>query len=159
MTSSDDVGVRVHPPFLLDMEMFMTFGLAAIVRRKEKGRFGRRNWVERFYLLKAIFIWAAVGILYHDLLKLSFFPLLSRFPLIRGTNGFARVGRNARVFGSLEIVFDDRCCRGDLEIGEHFNSQNNVTLAPRGGTIRIGHNGFVGSGTLIQATSGSFVSI
>ena len=119
----------------------------------------RRNWVDRFDLLKSLFLWILVTILYHDLLKVAVFPHFRKLPRIRGNNGVARVGRNARIMGSLEILFTDDSSRGSLEVGDKFWSENDVTLAPRGGTIQIGHNCFVGKGSLIQATSGSSVLI
>jgi acetyltransferase-like isoleucine patch superfamily enzyme len=124
-----------------------------------RGWFARRNWVDRLDLLKSLFIWILVTILYRDLLKVAAFPLLGKLPRIRGNNGVARVGRNARIMGSLEIIFQDDSSRGSLEIGEKFCSENDVTLAPRGGTIQIGHSCFVGKGSLIQATTGSSVLI
>jgi acetyltransferase-like isoleucine patch superfamily enzyme len=97
--------------------------------------------------------------LYRNLLNVAVFPLFCKLPRIRGNNGIASFGRNARIMGSLEIIFADGSSRGSLEIGKNFYSENDVTLAPRGGRIQIGHNCFVGKGTLIQATSGSSVLI
>jgi acetyltransferase-like isoleucine patch superfamily enzyme len=121
--------------------------------------FARRNWVDLLYLLKSLFIWISIKVLYRDLLHVAAFPLFRKLPCIRGNNGVVRVGRHARIMGSLEIIFMDDSSRGVLEIGENLCSENDVTLAPRGGTIQIGHNCFVGKGSLIQATSGSSVLI
>ena len=123
------------------------------------GWFARRNWTDRFDLLKSLFIWMFVTVVYHDQLKVAVFPFFRTLPSIRGRGGVARVGRNARMMGSLEIIFEDCSCRGLLEIGDKFRCENDVTLAPRGGTIQIGHDCFVGKGSLIQATSGSSVLI
>jgi acetyltransferase-like isoleucine patch superfamily enzyme len=121
--------------------------------------FARRNWVDRLGLLKSFFIWISIKVLYRDLLHVAAFPLFREFPRVRGNKGVARVGRNARIMGSLEIIFADDSSREALKIGENFCSENDVTLAPRGGSIQIGHNCFVGKGSLIQATSGSSVLI
>jgi acetyltransferase-like isoleucine patch superfamily enzyme len=115
--------------------------------------------MDRIYFLKSLLIWAAVRLLYHDLLEFRGLPICLSLPIVRGRNGFARVGSGARILGRLEIHFTDPTCRGSLEIGDGFHSENGVTLAPRGGRIEIGNNFFVGKDSLIQATSGSFVSI
>jgi len=125
----------------------------------KRGWFACRNRVERLAPLKSLFIWFLVTVLYSDLLHIAAFPRFRKLPRIRGNNGIARVGRNARILGSLEIIFAPEGSRSALEIGDNFCSENDVTLAPRGGTIQIGHNCFVGKGTLIQAKSGSSVFI
>jgi acetyltransferase-like isoleucine patch superfamily enzyme len=101
----------------------------------------------------------SVKLLYHNLLEVPAFPFFRELPSVRGNNGTARVGRNARIMGSLEIMFSDSSCRGRLEVGDNFRCEGNVTLAPRGGEIQIGRNFFVGKWTLIQATSGSSIVI
>lgn len=121
--------------------------------------FTNRNWLDRLQFAKSILIWMSVKLLYHNLLEVPAFPLFRKLPSVRGSNGTARVGRNARIMGSLEIMFSDPRCRGRLEVGDNFRCEGNVTLAPRGGEIQIGRNFFVGKGTLIQATSGSSIVI
>jgi acetyltransferase-like isoleucine patch superfamily enzyme len=121
--------------------------------------FARRNWVDRLDLFKSLFIWIFITVFYRDLLHVAAFPIFRAFSRVRGNSGVARLGRNARIMGSLEIIFDDSSSLGSLDIGERFCSENDVTLAPRGGSIQIGHNCFVGKGTLIQATSGTSVLI
>ncbi len=122
-------------------------------------RLANRSWLDRFHFAKSLLVWMSVKLLYHNSLEVPAFPFFRELPNVRGSNGTARVGRNARIMGSLEIMFSALSCRGRLEVGDNFRCEGNVTLAPRGGEIQIGHNFFVGKGTLIQATSGSSIVI
>jgi acetyltransferase-like isoleucine patch superfamily enzyme len=120
---------------------------------------GNRSWIDWIYLMKSLFIWVAVRLLYHGLLEFRGLPICLSLPIVRGRNGLARVGSNARIMGRLEIHFTDPTSRGSLEIGDGFHAENDVTLAPRGGKIEAGHDFFVGKDSLIQAVSGSCIAI
>ena len=85
--------------------------------------------------------------------------LLRSFPVIRGGNGTVVFGRTSRILGSILIVLDDPRDRGILKLGECFTCERNVTLSPRGGSIDIGRNCFVGSQSLLQAYSGTEIRI
>jgi acetyltransferase-like isoleucine patch superfamily enzyme len=121
--------------------------------------FANRSWLDRLQFAKSLLIWMSVKVLYHNLLEVPAFPFFRELPSVRGSNGTARVGRNARIMGSLENMFSDPGCSGRLEAGDNFRCEGNVTLAPRGGEIQIGRNFSVGKGTLIQATCGSSILI
>jgi acetyltransferase-like isoleucine patch superfamily enzyme len=126
---------------------------------RTRSRLTNRSWLDRFHFARSLLIWMSVKLLYRNLLDVEGLPLFRKFPIVRGKNGYARLGRNAGIMGGLEIMFQDPDSRGRLEIGDNFRSEANVTLAPRGGRIQIGHNFFVGKGSLIQATAGSFVIV
>lgn len=134
-------------------------GVSAEAGSHTRSRLANRSWLDRFHFAKSLLIWITVKLLYRNLLDVKGLPLFRKFPIVRGKNGHARVGRNAGIMGNLEIMFQDPDSRGSLEIGDNFRSEANVTLAPRGGRIQIGHNFFVGKGSLIQATASSFVVV
>lgn len=124
-----------------------------------RSRLANRSWLDRLHFVKSLFIRLFVRVSYRNLLVVEASSILRALPIVRGNNGLAHIGRNARIMGRLEIIFSDPACRGSLEIGENFRSESNVTLSPRGGRIQIGCNFFMGKGSLIQATAGSVVTI
>ena len=84
---------------------------------------------------------------------------LREFPIIRGGNGTVSLGREVRFFGRVFITFDDSEHKGSLLAGDRLTCDENAVLSPRGGSIQIGNNCFVGRNSLLQAYSGTSINI
>lgn len=83
---------------------------------------------------------------------------LYRLPRIRFANGEVRLGAGSILRGRLTIVFGG-AARGRLVTGAHFVVDGDAVVSPRGGTIQIGDNCFVGEHCVLQAYDGSSIDV
>ncbi len=118
-----------------------------------------RNSLDILFVLKSFYLWALTKVLHRKLLSVASIPILRALPVVRGANGAASIGSDARILGTLYITFDDPGSPGRLTIGKNFIAEANVTISPRGGEVRIGNDCFVGKNATIQAVAGSFIRI
>lgn len=80
-------------------------------------------------------------------------------PRFREYRGRARFGDRCGIYGTMTFVLGDPRSAGLVTVGDRFVADDNCTLAPRGGTITIGANCFLGEGVILQAFSGSAITV
>lgn len=81
------------------------------------------------------------------------------FLQFRGHHGTAQLGRNARLYGAITLVFEDATSSGCLRTGPCLQVENGVVLAPRGGSIVLGANCFLGDLVLLQSCIGTSITV
>ncbi len=119
----------------------------------------KRSRLDYVFGIRSLVYRLLLAIVYPKQFRAGSIRLLRSFPIIRGGNGTVSLGQDVRLLGSLYITFDDPGNSGRLSIGDRFTCENNVALSPRGGSIVIGNNCFVGRNTILQSLAETTIKI
>ncbi len=120
--------------------------------------FQSKNIVDWFLYIKCVLVLISTLLIYRRQVSIGLNALMDSIPLIRG-RGMVAIGRRAHIHGKISVRFDDKDSPGNLKIANHFTSDGDIYLFPRGGTIAIGHDVFIGQHTIIQSYRNSLIEI
>jgi acetyltransferase-like isoleucine patch superfamily enzyme len=84
---------------------------------------------------------------------------LRALPRFRGYRGQAVFGHRCGIFGTMTFVLGDEASAGLVTVGDRFVAEHGCTLAPRGGTITLGEDCFLGDGVILQSYVGTSIRI
>lgn len=82
--------------------------------------------------------------------KIKAFYLISNIVLFRGKPKRLEIGNNLRTLGKVIFIFSDNK-NGLLVLKDRVLLEDGVMLAPRGGSVSIGDDVFIGPNVLIQS--------
>lgn len=118
-----------------------------------------RNLLDYLRIIKSISYYILIKIIYFNIINCKFVRIIYKFPEVRGKNGKVYFGKNARIYGKIKIVFDDYESQGKLVIKDNFITEGDVTISPRGGTIKINNNVFLGKNVFVQSFKDTDITI